>query len=178
MLRHNTSALIKKCAFVLTAVFLLVGAYFVISSSQKKADDHTHFHAGFIVYINGKKQDYSDTRFMHLDVCSIPGKQDDHALDEKDTVHLHDNVGDVAHIHVADTTWGMLFKNMGVSFPKNISLKGYKGGRIVQDILNQPINKDDSVIFVIGEDKDIDIAEYITVQRIREVEGKSNTCEP
>ena len=176
MLRHNTSPLIKVS--ILMIVLLLVGAYFVISSTQKKTDDHTHFHAGFIVYVNGEKQDYSDTRFMHLDVCSIPGKQDDHAMDVKDTVHLHDNVGDVAHIHIENVTWRMLFENINVSFPGNLPVSGYKNGKIIQDILNQPIQKDDTVIFVIGVKKNADISSYVTIERIREVEGKSNSCEP
>lgn len=159
-------------------VLLLVGVCFVISSTQKKTDDHTHFHAGFIVYVNGEKQDYSDTRFMHLDVCSIPGKQDDHAMDAKDTVHLHDNVGDVAHIHTENVTWRMLFENMNVSFPKDIPIRGYRNGKIIQNILNEPIQKDDSIILVVGDKKKVDTSSYVTIRRIREVEGKSNTCEP
>lgn len=178
MLRYITSPLIKKYIFMFTAVLLVAGIYIAISSKQKGADQHTHFHAGFTVYINGEKQDYSNIRFMHLDVCSIPGKQDDHAMDKKDTVHLHDNVGDVAHIHVENVTWGMLFANMNVSFPKDTPIRGYRNGKIIQDILNEPIQKDDSIILVAGDKKKVDTSSYVTIRRIREVEGKSNTCEP
>lgn len=178
MLCHITSPLIKKYVFIFTAVLLAVGIYIGISSKQNRTDQHTHFHAGFIIYVNGQKQDYSNTRFMHLDVCSIPGKQDDRTIDKTDTVHLHDNVGDVAHIHVENVTWGMLFANMNVSFPKGIPISGYRNGKIIQDILNEPIQKDDSVILVIGDKKRVDTSSYISIQRIREVEGKSNTCEP
>lgn len=178
MLPHNTSLLVKRSVFFLGVILLFAIIYFVVTVARKKSEEHTHFHAGFIVYVNGERQDYSGTRFMHLDVCSIPGKQDDHMMDEKDTVHLHDNVGDVAHIHSPNVTWGMLFENMDVAFPKNTPIIGYKDGKMVPDILNTQIRKDDSVVVVVGDEKKVDLSTYVTTQHIREVEGKSNTCEP
>lgn len=178
MLPRNTSPLMKRLILLLCAVLLFAALYFIFSIARKEPEEHTHFHAGFLVYINGERQDYSATRFMHLDVCSIPGKQDTHTLDEKDTVHLHDNVGDIAHIHTPNVTWGMLFANMNVAFPKNTPIIGYRNGKIVQNILSTPIYKDDSVIIVVGDEKKVDVSTYVTIKRIREVEGKSNTCEP
>lgn len=178
MLFLNASPLVKRFVFFLGAIFLFTAAYFVITVTRKGPEEHTHFHAGFMVYIDGERQDYSDTRFMHLDVCSIPGKQTTHTMDEKDAVHLHDNVGDVAHIHGPNVTWGMLFANMNVAFPKNLPVIGYKDGKRIPNILSMQIRKDDSIIVIVGDKKKVDVSTYITTKRIREVEGKSNTCEP
>ena len=56
-----------------------------------------HMHFDVAVYVNGKKLNLSDDEFMEKDP----------------TVHLHDNNGEVAHIHAEEVKLGTFVKSLG-----------------------------------------------------------------
>jgi hypothetical protein len=165
--------ILKTVMFI--GLFVALVTIVVLYFATKK-EVHTHFHAGFIVYVNGQKQDYSDNQYMYLDVCSVIAKQDNNDMQIRDMVHLHDNVGDVAHIHEEGATWNMLFKNMDISFPPDIPIVGYRNGKKVANLLSLSIKPYDSVIFIVGSDKGIDTSHYVPKQHIVDIEGKANMC--
>lgn len=140
--------------------------------------DHVHFHAGFVIYIDGKRQDYSAGQYMHVDMCSIAEKQKEHNLKQVDRVHLHDNVGDVAHIHADGVLWKELFENSSITLPSDKKLTTYRNGnRVMENILQKKIEPYESIILVYGEDIEVEPSFFITKERIEEVESKPSGCE-
>lgn len=150
-------------------VYFLAKDYFAV--------DHSHFHAGFVVYIDGKKQDYSGNEHMHFDPCSIKEKQEHREMGVRDRIHLHDNNGDVAHSHVEQATWRQLFENSNINLPLEKKLISYRNGAQVENLLDSFIEPYDSVIFVFGTDRLIESRDYVTRKRIDQVEKQSNYCD-
>lgn len=112
------------------------------------------------MYVNGEKQDYSDWQYMHLELCT--DEQERHEDEQIEKAHLHDGVGDVVHVHREGAVWGDLFKNIGVELAEKPA------------ILQQTIEPNSSVIITIG--KGVENPEYVTEERIKEVEAKSELC--
>src|SRR5579859_6797962 len=136
----------SNIVIILIATIVLAGSFFIYRKlTQPKV---VHFHAGFQVYVDGKLQDYSDQKYMSLLPC---GKAyNEPALEQAEKAHLHNQVGDVVHVHRIDATWGDLFTNMRISFDKAKPIVGYVNGKEVKDILQQPIHPFDRVIILIG----------------------------
>jgi len=63
-----------------------------------------HVHANFKVYLNGAAFDFSPDKYQ-----SLNGKD----IDE--FIHLHDNKGDLIHIHKQGITLGEVFKSLGMT---------------------------------------------------------------
>lgn len=168
----------KTIYFILLGLILLVAASLFYIRSKKEPIPHTHFHAGFVVYIEGEKQDYSASQFMHVDMCSIEDKQDAHAMQQEDRVHLHNNIGDVAHIHADGVTWGELFKNAGITLPADTQLFSYRNGqKISESILDVQIEPYESVVLSFGTDVMPKPADFVSKNRILEVEKLPSGCE-
>src|ERR1700730_17097255 len=69
-----------------------------------------HFHAGFQVYVDDKLQDFSDFKYMHEAPCTVNGKPltNNHVDEQIEKAHLHDQIGDVVHVHRLGATWSDL----------------------------------------------------------------------
>lgn len=130
-----------------------------------------HIHAGFIVYADSLKEDFTQIKYMKLEKC---GKEEDED-EQLEKAHLHDNVGDVVHVHRRGAKWGDLFKNIKYNFPEG-ELVGYINGKRINGILNYPIKAYDSSLFVVGKDNGVNKSEVITIERIKEVEGMVENC--
>lgn len=174
---------------VLGILFIvLVGAFFLIGKSDlnKPPEKEIHFHAGFMVYQDGVKQDFSDIKYMDIEPCN--DKQGTKELEEnqQEKAHLHDNIGDVVHVHREGAVWGDILANIKfqISPPmadpplaENIKkLKGYVNGAETTDILNYPIKPYDSALFVFGNTENVDVKQIVGKDHIIEVENKSETC--
>lgn len=135
--------------------------------------EEIHYHAGFIVYVDGKQIDFSDTKYMNIIPCAAPGQEvkEDEQIEK---AHLHDNIGDVVHVEHEGSMWSDLFKNIHYDLPD--STKGYIDGVQVENILNQPITPYESVLFVTGSSDGVDTKEIISREHIEEVESKSESC--
>lgn len=69
----------------------------------------THYHANFAVYINDEREDFSEfTYFEEVAACTSA-----YADNPKGRVHMHDQVGDVIHVHDKRVTYGAFFENIG-----------------------------------------------------------------
>lgn len=145
----------KKLGLLLLLV--LTGVYY-----YTRPTDHVHYHAGFTVYFDGVKQDYSDYKYMNLVPCSEHDVKKRAAEEQMEKAHLHDGVGDVVHVHRAGAVWGDLFKNIGVELAEEPA------------ILRQMIEPDSSVVITIGSP--VENPEKVTIEHIKEVEAKSELC--
>jgi len=146
----------KKILIVLVLVGVLGWRLWV-----ERAED-AHYHAGFVVYIDGVKQDYSDYKYMNFIPCSEHDAKKSKAEEQIEKAHLHDSVGDVVHVHRTGAVWGDLFKNIGVRLPAK------------PEILRQEIEPNSSIDIVIGQQ--IDNPEKVTVDHIKIVEAMSELC--
>ena len=161
---------------------LILGVVIAAAANVKNNGGHTegpHYHAGFQVYIDNELQDFSDLKYMKLNPCSDHHADDlTPAQEQEEKAHLHDSNGDVAHSHRDNVTWGDLFQNMVYEFPDDTRIAYVNGKLLESDILDYTLKADDSVVIFVGTNTDIDakLADAVTIDRIREVEGLSEDC--
>ena len=157
-----------KASVIVILIFALLFIY--VNRQQKpQVDEETeefHIHAGFKVYKDNELVDFSGLEYMKINPC-LTG--DGHAENEDEQIekaHLHDNVGDVAHVHRENATWADLFMNIGYPIMGN------------EDLLASPIKAYESVVFFEGENSDIEskASSKVSREHILEVEGKSENC--
>jgi hypothetical protein len=104
-------ALALVAAIVVSA--LGVAVYFSLPPPQ--APESVHEHANFLVFVNGQQLNFSQEKYMEEETaCKIHDKGAN--LTDKEKAHLHGLIGWVAHKHSSDATWGLLFRNMGMTF--------------------------------------------------------------
>jgi len=111
-----------KWKYVLAGVvvgLIGIGGWWVTRKPTK-----IHYHAGFQVYVDGVKQDFSADKYMKVDPCTIAPKT---AADvQLDKGHLHDKVGDVVHIHTTGQ-YGVIYSIILI-----LRLTKGTGGRLYQ----------------------------------------------
>lgn len=137
---------------------------------------HTHYHAGFLVYIDGVKQDYSGSQYMNTAKCTLHERRKSAAEEQVEKAHLHDNVGDVVHVHRTGARWGDLFKNIKVALPKNKEVNVYINGMRAEQGLKTPIMSNTSALIIVGDNAHIDMSLTIQQSHIKEIEAKSESC--
>lgn len=148
-----------------TKIIFIIGIsilIFILYKTLQVPDQVLHYHANFAVFINEKQVDFSGSEFMHITPC---GPEEEHNEDgEEEKVHLHDNVGNVAHVHHDNVTWSDLFKNLRFDLThikteqatKAATIKYYLSGVGTSDVLNKVIGKDDRLLVSIGQEKSVD----------------------
>lgn len=164
------------------AVIVIVAVIAVVSVKEYKAlttPQKTHYHAGFVVFVNNKKVDFSKSQYMSISPCILHGNEsDDESASsiQLDKAHLHDFVGDVVHVERTGAKWGDLFVN--IHYPMDYSkVTAYINGKKVQDIQDQPIILDESAVFFIGKnDVQKDLKQAVTKAYIEEKGKKSVEC--
>ncbi len=126
-------------------------------------EDLVHIHANFGVFIRDQKLDFSGQKYMHSKPCFSDYHTQKHFGDR---VHLHDGIGDVAHIHDYGVAWGDLMLYLGVkttinglefedkfySLGKNDKLSYYINGNLVNNFELTEINNNDSLIIVMDNE--------------------------
>jgi hypothetical protein len=135
-----------------------------------------HYHAGFLVYVDGTLQDFSGDQYMNIDFCSIPHAKETPQEIQIGKAHLHDNVGDVVHVHRPGAVWGDLFTNIHYAFPAGKPIAGYVNGQAVPDILRDPIKPYDSVIITVGDSSTVDLTNMVPKSHMVDVEKHSEGC--
>jgi hypothetical protein len=151
-----------------------VGAWYV--TRKPVAPPQVHYHAEFQVYVNGVKQDFSADKYMDLTACRIgPETEVEKQLDKG---HLHDNVGEVVHVHTNGAVWSDLFTNIKYPIDPSQGLETYINGIKVDNGLSQPIKPYDSLVVLIGPHGDIKpiLQNQVTRAQIVAVEGTSESC--
>lgn len=167
-----------KKQIALSGLLLILGTFAGIWYFKTRPREEVHIHAGFLVYVDGVQQDFTANKYMHLEPCALDEQNTKHSPQEEqlERAHLHDNVGEVVHIHRTGATWQDLFTNIGYAFPKDKSLVGYVNGKKVSNILNRAVNAYDSVIFVVGVDAYVDLTKQVTKDYIINVENSKESC--
>lgn len=101
--------------------------------------EHTHFHANFAVFVDGRRVDLSAPRFMEeVSACTAAGE----TVLPRSRAHLHNGDADVAHIHHEGVTWGHLMANLGMGLgARHLALADGTvltegGGRTLKFVLN------------------------------------------
>lgn len=135
-----------------------------------------HIHAGFIVFEDGKQQDFASIKYMSLMPCNIETREftDEEIQDQK--AHLHEDVGYTAHSHRTGARWKDLFKNIGFEINPSKELTGYINDQKVSNILNEYIYEYDSAVFFIGDVDTNLLSNAIIKEQIIAVENNSQDC--
>lgn len=135
-----------------------------------------HYHAGFVVFENNKKLDFSDLKYMYLKPCVAEGSEDTGNEDiQLEKAHLHDNVGDVVHIERTGAVWQDLFTN--IRYPVDYKkTTGYINNQKILDFQKQPIRPFDSLVVFIGDNDPTNLAAGVTKEYIETKAKKSVEC--
>jgi len=91
-------------------ILLALGGYFgyqyLYPAQPIEQIEKYHVHADFAVYLDGKKYNFAQEKYMvSIDVCELEN--------QTKRTHLHDMNDNVAHVHAPDQTWGIFFSNIG-----------------------------------------------------------------
>ncbi len=157
---------------VLTSVFIW---QWKVQQENHHAES-VHYHAGFLVYVDGVKQDFSDFKYMNFTPCSEHAKKLTPQEAQIEKAHLHDGVGDVVHVHATGGVWGDLFKNIGYTFPAGLPVTALRGTEEIKDVLHEPIAADDSIVILVGDSGHANLGERVTLEHIKAIESKSELC--
>lgn len=134
-----------------------------------------HYHAGFIVYKDGERVDFSESKYMSVKPCEIVPDEPSPLEIQMDKGHLHENVGDVVHVHTEGAKWGDLFANL--KYPIDYSLvSAYINGDKVLDFENRPIVGFESAVIFIGNVNESLLSNAVATEHIRDVESNSELC--
>lgn len=155
---------------------LLIFAFgFIVWYFISQPHKEVHYHAGFIVYVDGIKQDYSDFKYMNFTPCSDHKTKQSKEEEQIEKAHLHDGDGGVVHVHRPLARWSDLFKNIAVDLPnKNIAV--YQDNSKISDNLDLAIIPNQSVIIIVGDTSGIDLTSPVPLSHLQEIEKKSELC--
>ena len=169
--------IIRIAVIILVAAvgFTGVKLYRTITTPQA-----VHYHAGFVVFSNGKKVDFSSAKYMSVSPCTLKSNDEEEHMSasdiQREKAHLHDYVGDVVHIERSGAVWKDLFINL--DYPINYSLAtGYINGKNVENFQNQPISIDDSLVVLLGKNTiQKALSQAVTKSHIEQSAKKSEDC--
>ena len=165
---------IKTFIIVFAVVGILIGlVIFRNVYAQKKV----HYHAGFAIFQNNKKLDFSDIKYMYIKPCNINEKgKEEHEDNQIEKAHLHDSVGDVVHVERSGAVWKDLFANIKFSLDYS-KAEGFINGKRVASYESQSIKPDDTLVIFIGNNdisKDLKLAP--AKDYVDKMASKSTTC--
>jgi hypothetical protein len=159
------------------ALVLLIGGIWTVfaMSGMNKAHDEIHLHAGFQLYINDELVDFAQNKYMYFLPCGIPSTE---YKNLNDRVHLHDKVGDVVHVHSAGIKWKDLFEAIEYDLPKIENVKFIKDGKEVDNIYEQEIVNNESIIIVYDGKKDVEeyVKNQVSLERIEQIARSKENC--
>lgn len=103
----------KNIVLVISGIIVATAGLTTIRYINYK-DTSVHHHANFAVYLNDKHFDLSGDQYMEeVASCTL-----DEEVQPKQRVHMHNNNGDLVHVHDHGVTWGHLFQNINWSIAK------------------------------------------------------------
>lgn len=167
----------SKRFWVFIGIYLLILLVAGLAIFGKKIfpEPKVHYHAGFVVFKDGKKLNFSDNKYMNFRPCTKDDKDVGEEDPQLEKAHMHDNVGDVVHVEENGSKWKDLFTN--IYYPIDYSkVTAYINGQKVSDFANQPIHPYDSAVIFIGKVDTSHLKEVVTKQHIQDEEKKSESC--
>ncbi len=93
---------------LLVCVVILLVLYFSESSHEQHHYNEVHIHADFALYLDGERIDLTDDAYQSNDSIAR------HAF-----LHLHENEGDVFHIHAKQQTFAKFLRSLGMPLDDN-----------------------------------------------------------
>jgi hypothetical protein len=90
---------------VVAGVLLMGMARFAFAPWQHPV----HYHANWLVFVEGQRLDLSDARYMEDIIACAAGEQ----VFPRERVHMHDGVDHVVHVHHEGVSWGHFLQNLG-----------------------------------------------------------------
>ena len=169
--------LLKKRYVILVLLFIiLIGGVAVLLRNRLVPEKKVHYHAGFVVFQNNKKIDFSGFRYMNIVPCTLNKNDKSNENPQQEKAHLHDNVGDVIHIEHAGAIWKDLFTN--IHYPIDYSKsRGFVNGIETTNYQTKAIKTDDSLVVFIGNNNiKKDLQQSPTKNYIEKMGNKSKTC--
>lgn len=139
---------------VLTIGFILINATAIAYKISTVPENPVHLHANFAVVLNEVPVDFSSPSNMTIQPCGDMA----HAYTKKDGVHLHDQVGNVVHVHADDVTWNDLFDSVQYEVASKVSQASpgatpqyfINGQKKEAAILSEPIHSKDQLLVYVG----------------------------
>ena len=168
----------RRKIIAVVGILLILGVvvtFKFIKKSPPKTEE-VHYHAGFVVFKDGQKIDFSDSKYMYIKPCNVDeNKKEDDKTIQMEKAHLHDGVGDVVHIEADGATWGDLFTNINYTVDY-ASVSAFINGSKIDGIKNTPIKSYDSLVLFEGKPDETKLNQNVSIDRIKEVERKSIEC--
>lgn len=165
--------------FVLGFVSSVVWISGILAQSTFAQVEEVHYHAGFVITVDGQVQDYSAIEYMHVSPCSSDSKS--HVAvdltDVQERVHLHNQVGDVAHIHAQEVTWRQLFESLGIQELLERTVQMYDSSQsVVENGIDTVVVPYQSVVISIGTQANDVNSLFVAQEKILEVEEQIENC--
>lgn len=166
----------KRYGIFLVLFFILMVGVTLFIHNKLILSKKVHYHAGFVIFQNNKKLNFSNMKYMYTKLCTVSGKEDEYEDDQLEKAHLHDNIGDVVHVERNGAIWKDLFTNIHFSIEYG-KTTGYINGKKVENYQFHTIQPDNSLVVFIGNSdivKNLQIAP--TKKYIQKMAKKSKTC--
>lgn len=169
----------RRKLIAVAGILLILGIFIgfkFFKINKNSIESEVHYHAGFLVFKDGQKVDFSGAEFMHMKPCGV----DEHKKPtpeeiQLDKAHLHGGVGDVVHVHTTGAKWGDLFENL--NYPINYStVTAYINGQKIEDVKSRDLTAYDSLVLFENNADENKLTEGVTRDRIIEVENTSVEC--
>ncbi len=123
----------KKTDYLITLILVLIGITFggllalkhVKSAISAQPEPSFHEHADFALFLNGEKFDFTKGEYMSTKPCVAQAHTwlpiaYAHGGDLEDSVHLHDGIGGVVHMHRENVSWHDFFESLKMEFEDTI----------------------------------------------------------
>lgn len=167
----------NKTIYALIAGIVIGGTVFYLwthddSTSWTDQYEHEHdseefhVHADFLVYIGDEKFDFTQDKYQST-AKSL----------QSDKVHLHDNKGNVIHLHAEGITLGDFFTSLGFNLTNQClvtdtkeeyctdndnTLTLYVNGKVLENIANYQIIDNDQILLYYGTSTNPNLQSYLS----------------
>jgi len=139
----------KLLIYVLAALIIAALLFGLASNPLKPKQEEMHRHFDFKLYREGQAVDLSQDQYQ-----SVEG----HELDER--VHLHDNNGDVMHVHAEGVTLDEFLASLGIELPVASETKVFVNGDFEPRGLAYQPQDVDQILVVHGQATDEQIVAW------------------
>jgi hypothetical protein len=143
-----------KKLIIISSVVIIILLSIVTYKTLQVPEMPVHVHANFAIFVDGKQIDFAKPDYMSLKPCT---ENQEPSVNKLDNVHLHDNVGNVVHVHQDGITWNDLLQSLRFDInsqsdvSKNLTSKIYLDKNLVDSkILSENIKQDQHLLISIN----------------------------
>ncbi len=144
---------------LLTLIIIIISV--LVTYYLKPEAYRVHHHANMAVYIDTQQWDFSKDIYMEeVARCNVTV-----GVRPEDRIHLHENLGDLIHVHMAASTWWDLYSNLLWTFGSGYLVDDYGkmytpqdskniyfilNGEVVNNPWNTPVASEDKLLIWYG----------------------------